>query len=294
MQIIFEKQPLFEAVQRVQNAVDKKNTIPVLSNLLLEILDGDARLTGTNLELGISTRVPIQQVLDAGVGSTTFPAQKMFEILRELPEDPVTISVDESYWIAITCGNSSFKIAGLSKEEFPDIHQEEAPWGTFTLANETLRTAIEQTVYAVSRDESRYALTGVLWKCDAIDQKLVLASTDGHRLAVKAMAHDVTTAGEKIVPLKAVNELKKLCTQDVTIAFSANRMMVQSGDTMLYSRLIDAQFPDYAAVIPKDTTRANTLRDRVQREIYAGCLERLRRISHIPCQRSVIADCGNM
>lgn len=254
MQITIEKHNLLEGVQRVQNVVDKKNTIPVLSNILLETEAGGntLQLTATNLEVGISTKLPVSECTE---GSITAPAQKIFEILRELPDAPLTLAVDANNRITIECAKANFKLAGLPKTDFPELPVFSSQ-NTLTFQQAVLKDMITKTSFAVSHDESRYALTGVLFSVDA--QQLSMVATDGHRLAVIKKAHNLEFGDapiEVIIPLKAMTEVKKLCDVEGMIAvnLSESQIAFRKDGTLLVSRLIDAQFPDYRQVIPNDS-----------------------------------------
>jgi len=253
MQINIEKENLFEGVQRVQNVVDKKNTIPVLSNILLEteLETNVLQLTATNLEVGISTKLPVSESTE---GSITVPAQKIFEILRELPNAPLSLAVDESNWITIECNQSNFRLAGLPKTDFPELPLFSSQ-DMIAFQQPVLKEMIAKTSIAVSHDESRYALTGVLFSVN--QQELSMVATDGHRLAVIKRNHDMEfgdTPVEVIIPLKAVTEVKKLCDTDdmISVNLSESQIAFRRDDSVLVSRLIDAQFPDYRQVIPNE------------------------------------------
>lgn len=254
MRITIEKNVLLEGVQRVQNVVDKKNTIPVLSNVLFES-DAAANLlnlTATNLEVGISTKLPITESTE---GSITIPAQKMFEILRELPDNVVTLTVDENSWITLECANANFRLGGLPKTDFPELPLFTSQ-DVIGFPQPLLKDMIARTAFAVSHDESRYALTGLLFSVNQDEVSMV--ATDGHRLAVVKKPHNLEfgdTPVEVIIPLKAITEVKKMCDGEdfISIKFSDSQIAFNSDDTVLISRLIDAQFPDYRQVIPAES-----------------------------------------
>ncbi len=260
MQIKLEKSNLLDGVQRVQNVVDKKNTIPVLSNILFEANaeTSTVKLIATNLEVGMSTELPVSETTG---GSITVPAQKMFEILRELPDAPVTLTIDDSNWITLECSSANFKLAGLPKTDFPELPELPAQ-DTLVLQQSVLREMIARTVFAVSHDESRYALTGVLFSI--AQQEISMIATDGHRLAVTKSPHNLDRADETlevIIPLKAITEVKKLCDTDdpISINLGENQIAFQKESTILVSRLIDAQFPDYRQVVPSESGQIVTM-----------------------------------
>ena len=254
MKIAIEKNTFFEGVQRVQSVVDKKNTIPVLSNILLETAEENAvKLVATNLEVGMSTLLPASEATE---GSITIPAQKLFEILRELPEATLILDVNESNWISLECSKASFKLAGLPKTDFPDLPDLPSQ-DMIVLQQPMLKEMITKTAFAVSHDESRYALTGILFSITQAQFSMV--ATDGHRLAVIKKPHNIEwkedEAREVIIPLKAMNEVKKLCDADdqISVNLGESQIAFRKDGTILVSRLIDAQFPDYRQVIPESS-----------------------------------------
>lgn len=254
MRITLEKTTLFDGVQRVQNVVDKKNTIPVLSNVLFETeaATNQLQLTATNLEVGISTKLPISEATE---GSITIPAQKLFEILRELPEAVMSLTVDDTNWITLECANANFRLAGLPKTDFPELPVFSSQ-NVMIFQQPLIKDMIAKTSFAVSHDESRYALTGILF---SVNQELLsMVATDGHRLAVIQKPHNLEfgdTPIEVIIPLKAITEVKKLCDTDesISINLSESQIAFRRNDTVLVSRLIDAQFPDYNQVLPSES-----------------------------------------
>jgi DNA polymerase-3 subunit beta len=260
MQITIEKNTLFEGVQRVQNVVDKKNTIPVLSNILFETSadNRQLQLTATNLEVGVSTKLPVSECTD---GSITIPAQKLSEILRELPDSALSLVVDENSWIVLECANANFRLAGLSKTDFPELPVFSSQ-DVLVFPQPLIRDMIAKSAFAVSHDESRYALTGLLF---SVTQEVIsMVATDGHRLAAIQRPHNLEfgdTPIEVIIPLKAITEVRKLCDADepISITVSDSQVEFRKEDTILVSRLIDAQFPDYHQVIPSESRITLTL-----------------------------------
>ncbi|MDY0092561.1 MAG: DNA polymerase III subunit beta [Candidatus Vecturithrix sp.] len=264
MKIMIEKNTFFEGVQRVQSVVDRKNTIPVLSNILLETEgENQVKLVATNLEVGMSTILPASE---ATTGSITIPAQKIFEILRELPEASLVLEVNENNWITLECSKASFKLAGLPKTDFPDLPVLPSQ-DMISLPQSVLKEMITKTAFAVSHDESRYALTGILFSIT--QQEFSMVATDGHRLAVIKKPHQLdwteSDMREVIIPIKAMNEVKKLCDADdqISVNLGESQIAFRKEGTMLVSRLIDAQFPDYRQVIP-DSSRVTLSIEREQ------------------------------
>lgn len=248
MQMTFEVQDILRAVATVQAVVDKKNSIPVLSNILI---DADAatqraRVVATNLELGSLTYCPVTTIES---GSITIPAQKIFEILRELPDAPVKLTVDEKSWVTLECKKSNFKIAGLPKTDFPELPTLADALHELTLPGEALAGLLSATLFAVSHDESRYTLCGVNF--DFKNDTLNVVATDGHRLACHTLPVEPGEDMFLILPLRGAVELKKMCGNEaVTLRWTKNAAQAVVGDSLLSMRLIDGTFPDYRQVIP--------------------------------------------
>ena len=251
MKFKISKEDFIEGLQQVQHVVSNRTTLPILSNVLLEA-DGDAlKLTTTDLDVGVSGSV---KATVSKAGSTTLPARRLAGIVRELPSDEVSVDVTTKDVASIKSGPSFFKILGLSKEEFP-------PLATFEDANEykidqkVLKEALKMTSYAISTDETRYVLNGIL--CSFKDGSLTLVATDGRRLAM--VQNDVefpkSLETEVIVPTKAVNELQRLLSDDgeVKISISDSQISFELNDNILVSKLIEGNYPNYNQVIPEET-----------------------------------------
>lgn len=256
MEIHIERKTFLEGIQQVQSVVEKKSTSPILSHVLLETKNAMLSLTATDREISIETLLPASITKP---GSITLSAQKLFEILKELPESSVHLSTVENHWAILKCQNSTFRLAGLPKIEFPELPIVKSD-ESFELEQKILRDMIAKTSFAISHDPNRNALTGSLFLTDTDKghtPSISMVSTDGHRLAVitKDLPSGTTApiAFEVIIPFKTVMEVKKLCDSEgpVHIGFGNNQIIFSKENTTLISRLIDAQFPDYKQVIPK-------------------------------------------
>jgi len=273
MKAICPRKALFEAVQTVGHAVSGRNPLPILSHILIQAEDDGLRLMATDLELGISCRVadrsgvledgpdrpparPSTQVLEHG--ALTSPARVLTEVLANLPDkDDVAISVDKSHTVRIHCeySRSDFKILGLPAEDYPKLPEVFDTVG-FTVPQARLRDMIRQTLFAVSTDEARAILTGVLLVFE--DNTIKFVATDTHRLAVKETRVSEGRGGPQkaIVPARAMNELARLLTDaegDVHVTLSNNQIQFAlPGESVIQivSRLIEGQFPNYQRVIP--------------------------------------------
>ena len=283
MQLRINKTPLLDALLRVSGVVDKKNTIPVLSNILFrpDAATGTVKLTATNLEIGATATAVAVECDDAPI---TIPAQTLLEIVRELPDAVVALTVDDQNWITIECLKAKFKIAGLPETDFPNIMPLSGQ--TITLPQATARNLFAHVAPFTSKDESRYALTGVLLLMTANSIRAV--STDGHRLAcITSPLTDGSDVAPVVIPLKAAQEIKKLCekdTGDLRVTFGDLQMSFDTGATMLITRLIDAQFPDYNAVIPKESHAVAVL----NREDVVAVLRRVALL----CSETYLVKCA--
>ncbi len=248
------RKDLFEAVQTVGHAVSGRSSLPILSHILIQAEDNGLRLIATDLELGISCRIPAQVEESGGL---TAPARTLTEVLANLPDkSDVAISVDKSHTVRVNCDRSDYKILGLPAEDYPRL-PEVKDAVAFSIPQAKLREMIRHTLFAVGTDETRAILTGILMVFEGDTLKFV--ATDTHRLAVKTAK---TTNGRgsqnAIVPARAMNELTRLLTDgegDVQVTLSDNQVrfaLPGEADVQIISRLIEGQFPNYQRVIPGD------------------------------------------
>jgi DNA polymerase III subunit beta len=236
----------------VQSVVERRNTIPILSNVLMEAQDGMMRLTATDLDLAIVEQLPAQTSI---AGATTVAAHTLFDISRKLPDGAqVEMAVADSRML-LAAGRSRFQLATLPREDFPAIADGDLPFG-FSLPALTLRQMIDKTRFAISTEETRYYLNGILLHVtDEAKPALRAVATDGHRLARVAIPRPEGAVGmpDIIVPRKAISELRKLLDEvdgEVKVQLSASRIRFSLGTAVLSARLIDGTFPDYGRVIP--------------------------------------------
>jgi len=255
------KKQLQETVHTVSRAVSSRSTLPILNNILIEVSEEHAWLSATDLEVGIRQRIPLET---AEEGGTTIPARFLGEVLNSLPEAPVTIESDERELITITCEKSFYEIHGLPADEFPII-PEVTSENTLTLKQPLLRELIRQTVFAASTDETRAILTGALLILEG--QTISLVATDTHRLALRSSTLEepmqLTVSGDIIIPARTLNELYRLLQADeeaeVRLDIAENQIQFTLDDTILLSRLIEGQFPNYKKVIPTEYERCLVL-----------------------------------
>lgn len=245
------KDVLIKGIQEVQSAISSKSSLPILSNILVEATEDNIVLTTTDLDIGITSKILVKPQI---TGAITIPAKKFSDIIKELPDnETISVSVKKNNLVNIECGKSIFKIMGLPKEEFPQL-PEFKDKDSLVLQQKKLKSMMRLTAFAISHDESRYVLNGVLFVIKPTYIRLV--ATDGRRLAMVEDKIQLPKTLERkfIVPTKAVNELDKSLNEegDVKIFFSENQIFFDMGKTRLVSRLIEGEFPNYEQVIPKE------------------------------------------
>src|SRR5271157_4175523 len=256
MEFTVAKSDLVRELSLSQGVVEKKTTIPILSNVLLEAEGDRVVLTATDLELGIRCSCPAR-VKKEGAG--TVPARKLLEYARLLPEGDVNMKFLENHWASITCGRSRTRIAGMSRESFPELPQ--MPEQIAEIPMKLLASMIARTSFAISMEESRFTLNGALLFLRP--EGLTMVATDGHRLAyVQAASADsgqVNKQFRALIPKKALVELIKLAEEagpDAKAIFAGddNHLFFQVGNRLLMTRKLTGNFPDYERVLPKDHT----------------------------------------
>jgi DNA polymerase-3 subunit beta len=272
MEFTVNKSYLVRELSLSQGVVEKKTTIPILSNVLLEAADDRIVLTATDLELGIRCSCPARIKKE---GSGTIPARKLLDYIRLLPEGDVNMKFLDNHWASITSGRSRTRIAGMSRESFPELPAMPEP--TATIPIKTLASMIARTSFAISMEESRFTLNGALLLLRP--EGLTMVATDGHRLAyVQAAPADSGTLDKQfraLIPKKAMNELVKLADDagedaKATLAGDDNHLFFQVGDRLLMTRKLTGNFPDYERVLPKDhpltaTLERNEIRSAIER-----------------------------
>ena len=273
MKFSVSKEKLLAGLQTVQNVVSTRTTLPILSNVLLQASEDQLRLTTTDLDVGVSGAISAQIEKP---GATTLPARRLATIVRELPAAEIMVEVDSKNVASIRCGQSFFKILGLPEEEFPPLPKFNDS-RTFTISQQLLRDALKKTSYAISTDETRYVLNGILFSFK--ENKLTLVATDGRRLALVDLELEFPRSQEVdiIVPTKAVTELGRLLGDegDVRLSVEENQVSFQIGDTLLASKLIEGNYPNYRQVIPGEAKERVTL----EREVFLNAVHRVSLLS---------------
>ena len=253
MKATIERATLLKSLGHVQSVVERRNTIPILSNVLIEATaDGAIKLMATDLDLQI---VEIIQAQVETAGATTISAHTLFDIARKLPEgSQVSLQAAEGKML-IQAGRAKFNLSTLPRDDFPIIAEGDLPT-SFELPAETLKQIIDKTRFAISTEETRYYLNGIfLHVSDDPQPVLKAAATDGHRLARVTVARPDGAEGmpDIIVPRKCIGELRKLLDEvdgSVAVSLSAGKIRFDIGNAILTSKLIDGTFPDYSRVIP--------------------------------------------
>lgn len=250
MEIRLTKELLQKSVQTVQNAVSQKSGLPILANILFEAFKDKASFIATDLEIGIISRTKDVKVQEEG--AISIPAKKISDIVKELPNEEVCLLSKKNNQVVIKCGKSVFKIMGLPKDEFPKIPEMGDKEALF-FPQKVLKNMLNMTSFAVSRDETRYILNGILFI--VANKKLRLISTDGRRLSMveKETQKQINLSKKVIIPLKATSELLKILKDEgeVKILFSENQIAFEFDETLLITRLIEGEYPNYEQVIPK-------------------------------------------
>jgi DNA polymerase-3 subunit beta len=256
MQFVVSKQNLQRELAYVQGVVEKKNTIPVLSNILIESVgENNIRLTGTDLD------VTIRCDMDAEVstaGSICVQARKLFEIARLLPDAPVTFKKEANDWVTVTCDKTRFKMVGIARDAFPEVPSfKSAPT---KLSAEIIKSFIDKTIFAITQEESRYTLSGAKFILDDAGAKMV--TTDGHRLAYverKGVSKNGNDAIDTLIPRKTLAELTKLTAGfegEISLGLDNNHIFFEVGPRLLVSRMLYGQFPNYDMVMPKNNDKS--------------------------------------
>lgn len=280
MRVTIERSNLLKSLGHVHRVVERRNTIPILANLLLRAEEGELHLKATDLDLEIFEKVPavVEQA-----GGTTVPAHMLHDIVRKLPDgsEVMLATGGDGNAMTITAGRSRFTLQALPDSDFPDITAGEFSH-TFSLPANALKNLIDHTQFAISTEETRYYLNGIFMHTIEDDGKTVLraVATDGHRLARAQLEAPKGAEGMPgiIIPRKAVGEIQKLVEDPdatVTLEVSDTKIRLSVGEVLLTSKLIDGTFPDYNRVIPL----GNDKQLKMDRAAFAAAVDRVSTIS---------------
>lgn len=276
MEFTVNKADLVRELNLSQGVVEKKTTIPILSNVLIEASGDKVVLTATDLELGIRCSCPAKVKKS---GSGTIPAKRLLDYVRLLPDADVQVKVADNHWASLVCGRSRTRIAGMSRESFPDLPV--MPAVLASLPAKVLVTMIGRTIFSISSEESRFTLNGAMMILKPTG--ITMVATDGHRLAMTEVQTELPgVAGtyKALLPKKAMAELQKLAGEaapDAMIRFSGddNHLFFELGERLLLSRKLSGNFPDFERVLPKDAPHSITM----NRDDLKAAIERVAQFS---------------
>jgi DNA polymerase-3 subunit beta len=282
MEVSIKREELVKGLYLVQGVVERRNTLPILANVLLEPAGEGLALTATDMEVGLRAQVNAQVKKK---GAVTLNARKLYEIAREVPGEEVVLKAAQSGWVDVLSGRSKFKIVSLDPKDFPQLPlSTDAPQGvTLRIATGTLREMIDRTIFAVSSDETRFNLSGV-FVTSGEPETLRMVATDGHRLAmIERRVPGPRIERGVIMPRKGLVEARKLLDEtdetEITMIVSAKDVRLVMRSVSFFMRLVEGEFPDYRQVIP-GAARAQA---KANRDDF---LAALRRISLLASERS--------
>jgi DNA polymerase III subunit beta len=280
MEFSVTKSVLLNELNTTQGVVERKTTIPILSNLLVEARDGRVTITATDLELSVRTSCDAK-VKKEGAG--TVPAKKLLELVRLLPEGEIKFKLLDNHWVEIVSDRKKYKLVGMAKENFPALPA--MPHVLVKIPAAVLEGLISKTKFAISLEESRYTLNGglLILKPDT----LAMVATDGHRLALAETDQKLSGLNAELkvlIPKKAMDEVEKLSAVSgdeakMDFAKDESHLFFQVGHRLLISRILTGQFPNYEAVLPRDNNKSVVL-ERVELN------DAVRRVSQLADQRS--------
>ncbi len=274
------KLDILRELNLTQGVVEKKTTIPILSNLLLEASDGTLRISATDLELGMRSSCAAKIKKD---GSGTIPAKRLLEIVRSLPDAEVRFKVLENHWVQVNCERSSFKLVGMAKDSFPVLPT--VPKALASVSAKLFGSMVAKTIFAISSEESRYTLNGALLILKP--ESVAMVATDGHRLALvekKAPVKGLSSELRLLIPKKAMAELARLLSESgddalVEISKDDTHLFFSLGKRVLLARMLQGQFPNYEAVLPRENNRVVELNKE-------AILAAIRRVALLADERS--------
>jgi DNA polymerase III subunit beta len=271
MEINVSKSELLRELTATQGVVERKTTIPILSNFLFEAGGDKLSITATDLDLSLRTSCTAKVKKE---GSCTIPARKLYDYVRLLPDTDIAIRLLENHWVNIRSGRSNTKMVGMARSNFPSLPAFPSA-GITKIPTSVLRTLISKTIFAISSEESRYTLNGALMVLKA--ESIVMVATDGHRLAHIETQEKFSGVGEAktLVPKKAMSELHSLLQNTdsdyVEFAKDESTLFFRIGTRLLTSRQLTGQFPNYEAVLPKDNSKSVVVRC----DELAGAIQRV-------------------
>src|SRR5712692_10576755 len=256
MELTVAKADLQKELQLCQGVVEKRSTIPILSNVLMKASDGKLQIAATDLDVTILTSLPARITAPGGV---TIEAKRLFDIVRSLPDDDVHITLQENNSLLLDCGTANFRLLGLPAEDYPTLPTVNAT-EAYDIPLDELKTMVAKVKFAITHEETRFQLNGALLKVQPA--KMEMVATDGHRMALinfpqgngKRKGHELTI----LIPRKALEEILRLeASEDGNVRFGVaeNHLFFDAGERRLLARMIDVNFPNYMEVIARDNDR---------------------------------------
>ena len=259
MEFVMARGALQKELAFVQGVVERKNTIPVLANILIESAGEDSiRISGTDLDVTIRCDADAEEIKSQG--AICVQARKLFDIARLLPDAPVSFRKEENEWVTVECNRSKFRLPGIAKDTFPELPGFRST--PLKLPASMLKLLIDRTIFAITQEEGRYTLSGAKFELDKQGAKMV--TTDGHRLAyvsAKDGLKDVSGELDVLIPRKTLAELTKLTADfdgEISLGADENHVYFQIGPRLLISRMLSGQFPNYEMVMPKNNDQSAT------------------------------------
>jgi DNA polymerase III subunit beta len=287
MKFIVSSSALLKQLQQISGVINANTVLPILEDFLFEIDKGKLTVTATDLETVMKIHLDIEAKES---GRICIPAKILLDSLKNIPEQPLTFNIDKNFGVELTSDNGKYKVMGENPDNFPKEPAADDA-NSFTMTSTGLVTAINKTIFAVSSDDLRPAMTGVFFELDKTGISFV--ATDAHRL-VKYTRTDVSCPQKDtfIVPKKPLNLLKSALPDnedELTLSYNSNHLFVKHGGTELVCRLIDARFPDYKVVIPTDNPYVLT----VNRSDFQGALRRVSVFSNKSTNQVALTISGN-
>jgi DNA polymerase-3 subunit beta len=267
MHIVISREYLAQAVGQVSKAVSSRTTIPILTGIKLSVTHTECVLTGSDSDISIQVSIPIEKddkeiVKVVKLGSIVLPSRYLTEIVKKLPDSHIEIEVTDQFVTNIRSGKTEFNLNGLDPEEYPRLPQIDED-KMITIPNELFKSTIRQTSFAVSTQESRPVLTGVLWQLE--NSELTFVATDSHRLAQRQItveANQELQFKNTVIPGKSLNELNRILddeNQMIDIVVTNNQILVKADNILFFSRLLDGTYPDTSRIIPQASKTSITL-----------------------------------
>ena len=277
MKFSVHRNPLLEALNKIQSVVEKKNTVPILSNILFSVEGQELSIAATDLEVGMKIKISVNGQAD---GKITLSAKAFLDIVKELPQSELELTRKENDWVEIVSGKSRFKVVSLAATEYPNLPSFEDK-RYLDARTDALKEMIERVSFAVSTDATRYLMNGVY--LENLEKNVMrMTATDGHRLAFMESELFQEAPEMKrglIIPKKGLNELNKLLAesnQSVGVAFERGYIFAHTNETYLFIRLIEGEYPDYRQVIPRATDKVL----KIEREAFLSALKRVSLLAH--------------